>query len=184
MREGVTFVQLALAIMLVAGCARLSVVRIAERGDTGTEGIRYYRPHPYLMVSEAKGGEGLEYKIIYLPDMSQEYAIQVRAGFGVVDFKPTLENGWNLIAVDAKVDSKTKEVMEAAAGLIEKGAKLASTGGRVPMQPVEPGIYRFIIDERRTLADGNPNPGYGKLLTIDFERPVARFQAQERLEER
>ena len=176
--------RLGLVIMLVAGCARLSVVRVAERGDTATEGIRYYRPYPYLMVSEAKGGEGLEYKIIYLPDMNQEYAIQVRAGFGAVDFKPTLENGWNLIAVDAKVDSKTKEVMEAAAGLIEKGAKLAATGGRALRRAVEPGIYRFIIDEQRTLAGGSPNPGYGKILTIDFEKPVARFHMQERLEER
>jgi hypothetical protein len=177
MKKVAMLVALFVFITLVAGCARLSVVRVAERGDTTTEGIRYYRPYPYLMVSQAKEGEGLEYKIIYLPDMGQEYAIQVRAGFGVVDFKPTLENGWNLIAVDAKVDSKTKEVMEAAAGLIEKGAKVAA-GGRSPDKQVQPGIYRFIIDQRRTLADGNANPNYGKTVGVDFERPVADFKVQ------
>jgi hypothetical protein len=146
---------------------RLSVVRIADHADTKTEGLRYYRPWPYLMVSETKDGEGLEFKIVYLPDLSQEYAVQVRAGFGTVDFKPTLENGWNLVAVDAKVDSRTKEVMEAAAGLIGAGAKLAA-GSRARDSGLRPGIYRFIVDEPRTLRDGSMN--------VDFEHPVATFR--------
>lgn len=178
MKKMAMLVVLFVCITLVAGCARLSVLRVAERGDTKTEGIRYYRPYPYLMVSQAKAGDGLEYKIIYLPDMGQEYAIQVRAGFGVVDFKPTLEGGWNLIAVDAKVDSKTKEVMEAAAGVIGKGAKLAATGTRAPGRALEPGIYRLIVDERRTLTDGTPNAAYGRIVGIDFDRPIAVFEPQ------
>jgi hypothetical protein len=167
-------------VVVAGGCARVSVTRLTDGRDTQTEGLRFYRPYPYLQVSEAKGdqaGKGvLEYKVIWLPDLSQEYVMQVRAGLGNAEFKPTLQDGWNLVAMDAKVDSKTAEIIQAAGGLIEKGAKLF-TGTKAPTAPVAPGIYRFIFDLNPTLPDGRtPNPTFGKIVGVDADRPVATFE--------
>jgi hypothetical protein len=177
-----------LVIGVVFGCTRLSVVRITDPEKSATEGIRFYRPYPYLLISEeskpAKQDKTdppakpmLQYKIIWLPDLSQEYAIQVRPGLGTIDFKPSFEEGWKLVGLDAKLDSKTIEMIEAASGLIEKGAKVI-TGMKTVPEPLQPGIYRFIYDMDHRLKDGKPNPNYGKITGVDFETPVATFKHQ------
>lgn len=165
-------------VWLAFGCTRVTVVRVPDPGDSSTEGFRFYRPYPYLAISETaeekSGRPMLQYKIIWLPDLSQEYAIQVRAGVGTVDFKPSFEEGWKLVGIDAKLDSKTDKIIEAASGFLEKGAKLF-TGTKAAAQPLQPGIYRFIYDRRPRLPDGTPNPHHGKITGVDFESPVALF---------
>jgi hypothetical protein len=139
------------------------------------------------MISEAVVADGkpekpgkpmLQYKIIWLPDLSQEYAIQVRPGLGTVDFKPTFEEGWRLVGIDAKIDSKAKEIIEATSGLIAKGATLIP-GLKAPPQELRPGIYRFIYDMRPKLEDGTTNPNHGKIVGVDFQTPVATFAVRE-----
>lgn len=179
-----------MVIGLFLGCARLSVVRITDPENSRMEGVRFYRPYPYLMISEVvvpeskpekpekPGKPMLQYKIIWLPDLSQEYAIQVRPGLGTIDFKPTFEEGWRLVGIDAKVDSKAKEIIEATSGLIAKGATLIP-GIKAPPQELRPGIYRFIYDMRPKLEDGTANPNYGKIVGVDFQTPVATFAVRE-----
>jgi hypothetical protein len=61
-----------------------------------------------------------------LPDFSEEYAIDIRTGFGTNHTQITLEDGWNLTSVNAELDSKTAENITAVAQL------LSSIGGLVP----------------------------------------------------
>lgn len=150
------FVTAVTVSFLLGACTTVTVKRITNPADTTTEGIRFYRPFPYLWVTEetARGATEdrgkkkagnpeaakpprLEYKIIWLPDLSQEYVIQVRAGFGTVDFKPQLEEGWRLVGLDVKLDSKTKEFMESVTGFISVEPKLF--GGAA----LTPGLYKF-----------------------------------------
>jgi hypothetical protein len=189
-----------LVIGLVLGCTRLSVVRITDPENSSMEGIRFYRPYPYLLISEVLVEDSkpvkpenpvkpdkpdkadkpykplkpmLQYKVIWLPDLNQEYVIRVEAGLGAVDFKPTFEGGWNLVGLDAKIDSKTKEIVEAASGLIEKGVKIP-TGLKAPGQTekeLESGIYRFVYDTRPKLQGDTTNPNYGKIIGVDFTHP-------------
>jgi hypothetical protein len=190
-----------LLIGLVLGCTKLSVVRITDPENSSMEGIRFYRPYPYLLISEELVGDSkqvkqdkpdkadkpdkplkpmLQYKVIWLPDLSQEYAIRVQAGLGTVDFKPTFEEGWKLVGLDAKLDSKTKEIIEAASGLIEKGVKIP-TGLKAPEKTekeLESGIYRFIYDMQPKLPNGTSNPNYGKIIGVDFMHPIATFKHQ------
>ena len=166
-------------ISLVA-CTSLTIVPTSTPKDLKTEGLRYYRPYPYLQISEMKAEESqtqkLQFKILWLPDLSQEYAIQVRPGFGSIDFKPTLEDGWNLVSLDAKLDSKTKEIIEATSGLIEKGAKVFSLS-KSSTVPIKPGIYRFVFDLRSSLGGGqDPNPNFGKIIGVDYENPIVSFE--------
>lgn len=105
----------------------------------------------------------LQYKIIWLPDLSQEYAIQMNPGLGYIEFKPNLENGWNLVGFEAKLDPKTKELIEAVTGLLAKAVTAIPTIKAPPGVP-QTGIYRLDYDMDPKLKDRKPtNPNYGKI---------------------
>ena len=118
--------------LLGIGCTpSLDVVPNPGPFDTG---VRYYRPKPYLLVvpaaaeSEAKDGtekgsgprgDLFKLSLEYLPDFSEEYAINVRTGLGACKTKVTLEHGWNLTALDLDYDSKASDNVNAAANLLK-----------------------------------------------------------------
>jgi hypothetical protein len=172
----VVFLCLA-TISTTLGCAKVIVKRVPYGNNDSIEGVRFYRPVPYFVVSEASGGGStqgsggssgsrtLQFTITWMPDLSQEYAIQLRPGLGSVGFNPTLENGWNLTGLNATVDSKAGELLTTVAGLIPKAAaerSLAATGG----PSLKPGMYPFLFEQDRN------SPNYGRLKGIDLAHPV------------
>jgi hypothetical protein len=133
-------VLLCALMLLMLGCARLEI-RKATSSDT--EGLRFYRPWPYLWITVNDKGQCIP-SITYLPDLNQEYLIVPHPGFGLVTMKPTLQNGWNLTAIDSTVDSKAADVLNGIGGIIGKVAP----GGMVRLTKSEkalgPGLYRFV----------------------------------------
>lgn len=76
-------------LSLTLGCVSyLSVEKAAE----GTEGIRYSLPQPFLLVKPAQAG-GIEVEVVYLPDPSNEYAIESRSVLSATKFDVTIEKG-------------------------------------------------------------------------------------------
>jgi len=178
---------LALSFFL-AGCASVKVVRVdpskadAAYNDSGrlkTSGILFYRPRPYLMVTEApppkeqegSGGSSLSHldmnsqdkagppatqqlsvQIVWLPDYSQEFEIQAHPGLGSVTMNPTLKDGWNLASLSATVDSKTAELITAAAGLA-KAIPLTALSKEAP-KPYCTGLYPINVDRTTGLITG------------------------------
>lgn len=136
------FYLLAIVIFLMAGCARVAIVKINPKNEN-EEGLRFYRPHPYLWVT--KDDEGvLQSTIIWLPNMKEEYAIKVKGSIGTVDLKCTLENGWNLTEFGETLDSKTPEMIDALTGSIE-GIK------KKEAEKFKAGLYRFKFCEKTGL---------------------------------
>jgi hypothetical protein len=143
--------------LLGAGCAGVRVRQVTP-DKPYTEGIRFYRPHPYLWVTkDAKGG--LQGTIVYLPDRSQEYVIQIRSGLGTVDSKFTLENGWNLTGLTEARDSKAQEMIKALTGSLKDLRGVLPAVGR---EELRPGLYAFTYD---------PQSGY-----INDLKPVFQFK--------
>lgn len=128
--------------LFVLGCARLEI-RKATSSDS--EGLRFYRPWPYLWITVNDKGHCVP-SITYLPDTSQEYLIIPHSGIGSVTFKPTLKDGWNLTAFDAAVDTKIAETLNAMGGLVGK-----ITPGILKMVPTPkalgPGLYRLVFKD-------------------------------------
>ncbi len=112
---------LTLLIFLMVSCASVEITRITPENPY-KEGIRFYRPYPYLLVTKDKEGKNLESKIIYLPNNNDEYSIKVKSGIGAVDTKFTLEDGWRLTQFGETRDSKTVEMVNALTGSL-KGIK-------------------------------------------------------------
>lgn len=111
-------------------------VRVRQNPGPQDTGIRYYRPKPYLKIEPAgtrviegrattvtPSDEYISVSLEYMPDFSEEYAIDVRPGLGVAEVSIALQDGWNLTAINQTLDSQTDEKIEAVAEL----AKAASS---------------------------------------------------------
>lgn len=132
-----------IALLVFGGCAPR--VRVRANPAPHDAGIRYYRPKPYLLVTSAaqsilnESGKPVreviddrfvQIELKYLPDFSEEYAIDVRSGFGIADVAITLEDGWNLTAINQKLDSQTDENIRAMAEVVRGAAGLTNPGQR------------------------------------------------------
>ena len=65
-------------------------------------------------------------KLEYLPDFSEEYAINLKPGLGSGKFDFKLENGWNLTSLNAETDQQTDEIIGSIGSLV--GAALPLFG--------------------------------------------------------
>lgn len=142
------FIRLILMVVIfvTAGCARVEVTNISS-DHPYREGIRFYRPYPYLWVTKDKGGD-LKGTIHWLPNKNEEYVIKVKSGIGSVDTKFTLENGWNLTEFGETRDSKTSEMMEALSGSLKEVTEILKTPRNGELHP---GLYMFIFDDKTGL---------------------------------
>ena len=75
-------------------------------------------------------------KLEYLPDFSEEYAINLKPGLGTGNFEFELENGWNLTSLNAETDQQTAEIIGSIGSLI--GA-LSPTPGLLEKSAQNPG---------------------------------------------
>ncbi|MCB0068103.1 MAG: hypothetical protein R3E01_14165 [Pirellulaceae bacterium] len=125
-----------LLLVVTSGCLTPSAT-VTKNPGPKHRGVRYYRPKPYLFVRPArlegtdKGSPAeqfVEIGVQYLPDYSEEYAIHVRPGLGLADVDIKLENGWNLTAIGAKLDSQTDEQIDAIASLASSFQPTKSSG--------------------------------------------------------
>lgn len=132
-------------IFLMTGCAGVEITKITPEKPY-KEGLRFYRPNPYLWVIRDKDkGENLQGSIIWLPNKNDEYAIRVKSGIGSVDTKFKLENGWNLTEFGEVRDSKTPEMITALTGSLKD---LKGILEMVKKEELHPGLYMFIFDDK------------------------------------
>jgi len=150
---------LVLLPLLLTGCASVTVTKITSENPY-KEGVRFYRPWPYLLVTKGENGK-LEAKTIYLPRINEEYCIKVNSGMGTVDSSFTLTDGWQLTVMGDKRDSKVPETIDSLAGVLAKVAPgglltlmQGTAGGKEPTGSVKPGLYRYDIDENSGFVTG------------------------------
>ncbi len=140
-------------MFVVAGCASVDIKRIT-RDSPYTEGLRFYRPYPYLLITSNED-KSLVGKIVYLPSKNEEYTIKVSPGVGSVDAKFTLENGWNLTEYGATEDAKTADIITALASSlagIPKSGEVATAAAT--QEGLGPGLYMLTFDEKTGLISG------------------------------
>lgn len=150
-------------IICIAGCTPRVIVRQNPTADD--QGIRYYRPKPYLLISSlakdtTASPDFVSITLDYLPDFSEEYAIDVRPGLGIADVNIGLQDGWNLVSLNQKLDSQTDENIKATSDLLKTvagfGAPASGAGQgtarpviQVPAHNVPLGYYEAVIGKNR-----------------------------------
>ena len=127
-------VAVALAVLSLTGCPPRVVVK--QNPGPRDQGVRYYRPKPYLLVTPYQFEQVVDRTILlgppsdqyvtiglqYLPDFGEEYSIHVRTGLGTADVELQLEDGWNLTAINQDLDSQFDENISAVADLLGAAA--------------------------------------------------------------
>ncbi len=131
-----------LLMLLNIGCH--PGVRVKKNPTAADTGIRYYRPKPYLLLKPGGAsrttGTGVraitnleisdqtvEISLEYLPDFAEEYSLNVRSGLGVANVSITLEDGWNLTAINQELDSKFADNVKALADLADSATGFIPT---------------------------------------------------------
>ncbi len=136
-------------IFVMAGCGGVEIRQITPRHPY-EEGLRFYRPHPYLWITKDKSG-GLQGSIVWLPDKSQEYVATAKSGLGRGEARLTLENGWNLTGFSESRESPTADLITALTGSLQEVTGLLQSTSR---EKLCPGLYVFIFDEKTGLVNG------------------------------
>lgn len=134
-----------------SGCSRVIIEPYDEK--TYTDGIRFYRPQSYVLVSKnedkSQVNGGNKISIIYLPNMSEEYVVRAWVMFGSVSMKPTLNDGWNLTALDSSADPKIPEMITALVGAAKLGlGPTAMALIEKDLTNAEPGLYRLSLGSK------------------------------------
>ena len=146
-------VLLAMTFFLT-GCSTIRVTPITDK-NSGSAGIRFYEPHPYLLVATApeKDGKPATYslEVIYLPNMSRSYRAEYRPGFGTFEGGIKLADGWRLTEYNVKSDTKIPETIAAVSGAV--GEVLGAIAPFATID-VRPGLYRLDFDKKSGLCTG------------------------------
>lgn len=112
-----------------------------------TEGVRFYRPYPYLWITVAEKG-ACQMSITYLPKMDEEFIITAKTGIGSVTMNPQLASGWMITGLTATADSKANEMVTAIGSLTGNVAKAASGQALLSKgKQFGPGLYRMIFKD-------------------------------------
>jgi hypothetical protein len=130
----------------MTGCAGVQIARITPE-NPNQEGVRFYRPHPYLWVTKDKDGN-LQVTFMWLPNKNEEYAIKVKSGIGSVDVKFKLADGWNLTEFGEVRDSKIPETITALTGSLKD---LKGVLELAKKEELNPGLYMLIFDNKTGL---------------------------------
>ena len=133
----------AASLACALGCSHVAVRQVtAEKPYQG--GVRFYRPWPYLLVTVDRN-EAVLAQVIYLPDHSQEYAVEPVVRLGSVEMDASFADGWQLTKLGASSDPQIAETLDAIAGLVSAGGAVAvAPSGEGPAFPLAPGLYRLV----------------------------------------
>jgi hypothetical protein len=146
-----------MTLALLCGCSKV----VVEKYDPATysDGIRFFRPQPYILVSQTKDDKGNftgnSISVIYLPDPGQEYVIREEVLLGSISMKPNLTDGWNLVGLETTADSKIPETITALVGAAKLGVAPGArqVPGRDIDESIKPGLYKLVLPAQ---TDGQP----------------------------
>ena len=126
----------------LTGCAGYSV---RPHPGENAEGLRFYRPEPYLLVT-LKATENTTAKtttleptvaVVWLPNYDEEYVITTWSFLSKAEFAFTLTDGWRLASISAKSD--TTDALAKFLELVGKGTE----AGAFYAKPVPPKVKNF-----------------------------------------
>jgi hypothetical protein len=66
------------------------------------------------------GRDFFSFQVIYLPDLTQKYGIEILSRTGTIDTTVTLIDGWKFTGLNLKADAKTSETINAIGSVVSK----------------------------------------------------------------
>lgn len=144
--------------LMFASCASVQVTRVSE--SQNKEGVRYYRPYPYLWVSKDSSNNFIS-TVLWMPNTKEEYVIDVKSGIGSSEIHFSLKDGWNLTDFNENRDPKILETIQALPGFISSMTVLGNLykgfgndSQQKTSNPLTPGLYAFSFDPSTGIING------------------------------
>jgi nitrogen fixation protein len=168
------------SLCMLSGCAGVTVTKITD--STYKEGVRFYRPWPYLWVTKEATRESTaekvndktkntttetsknvttdkySSKIIWLPKYDEEYVVKTTGLIGSAKYNIALADGWQLTSMGMERDTQIPQTITAVTGALTGVAGLFVTGRKIKNPP---GLYPLKIDKISGLITG-----------VDWDHPV------------
>jgi len=99
-----------------------------------------------LALNVDKEKDSYSFQIIYLPDLTQRYGLEIQSRTGTVKTNVTLVDGWKLVGLNLDADAKTSETIQAIGGVIPQLSLPAKVDKGVPkMERSEAGLWLYEI---------------------------------------
>ncbi|MEI7435346.1 MAG: hypothetical protein WCL16_00905 [bacterium] len=124
--------------LLGAGCATVTIEKVS--GTRPQTGLRFYRPEPYLLVTD--DNKQLSTRVIYLPNRAEEYVIHPHVFLAKQEFNVKLQDGWNLVDFGHTSDTSPAATLDAINGTIGNFTTLKASASSSSL--LTPGLYRFV----------------------------------------
>ncbi|AMJ67662.1 hypothetical protein [Hymenobacter sp. PAMC 26628] len=152
MRKCVLFLLAAAGWCGFSSCAGYRIKKV-DAADTTTEGLRYCRSAPYLLVSSVStpaaetAAATVAYQVVYLPDPAQTYVIQRHGGLGTVNVTAALTESGLLTQFGGATDSKVPNLITAIGGVLPSvtGLKVRAQENGASAVPA-PRLYKILFE--------------------------------------
>lgn len=154
MKKNLVLAVLAVAVIMITGCATVKVYSDAEL--TTETGLRYYTLKPYLLVEYMTSKDNtVKTSVVFLPDLSAPQYIKVKPGIGSSELKMTFINS-TLESYGVATDSQLPESMAAFADILSKSAYAAQnfSDSRPDTDTVQEQVIPFRLFEIVFTASG------------------------------
>ena len=129
----------AAALILLTGCASLTVTPVTQKNESAVKGVRYYLPKPYIQVTPQADGT-VAVDVIYLPDLSHEYAIDTSSHLSAYTFQISRDEKGLLTSVEYKANTAIV------------GQQLASSAGAAAVQAYNIGAAQLAASQTQVNA--------------------------------
>lgn len=135
-----------LVVSLVSSaCSHLAINKVDD-SHPYTQGLRYFRPAPYVLVTCGDEGKS-QSQLIQLPDKAEEYVIRPIVGLGSMTYQVNLSDGWNLTGLGPNTsESGTASLLTALAPLVTALGK-DETPGVLEIAECAPKLFPLKFDK-------------------------------------
>ena len=143
-------ILLIIIAFVISGCTGIEVRKVTSKNEDSVKGIRYYRPWPYLLVTQnTEDISSLKLEIIYLPNTKESYAINMKSGVGTSDYSLALKDGWLLTEFNEKRDTQVPEFIDSVGGIFSLAdlTQLFRIDRNAQVKTIVPGLYSFKFDK-------------------------------------
>lgn len=72
------------------------------------------------VTTDTKVKDSYSFQIIYLPDLTQKYGLEIQSRTGTVKTNVTFIDGWKLVGLNLDADAKTSDIIKAIGEVIPK----------------------------------------------------------------
>jgi len=125
-----------------------------KKDDKGNTTAIEHTVEPVTINIQEK--DSYSFQVIYLPDLTQKYGLEIQSRTGTIKTNVTLIDGWKLVGINLDADAKTSDIIKAVGDLIPsipKGMGIEKGMGVVEEKKVGLWLYEIKVENGQLKYD-------------------------------